>query len=258
MERTPDLIRRAPAALQRVMSTITTPSKIAERVAGLAWDDLQAELDARGFAQTAAVLTDAECEQLAGLYEAGSFRSTISMARHRFGEGEYKYFAHPLPEPVAQLRAALYPPLAEAANRWAERLGEDVRYPEELDEFLERCHRAGQTRPTPLILRYGPGDWNALHQDVYGDVAFPFQAVTLLDRPEDFDGGEFVLLEQRPRAQSRAHVLRLERGALTIFTTRHRPARGSRGHYRAAMRHGVSTLVAGRRTTLGLVFHDAR
>ena len=241
------------------MSTITTPSAIAERIAALPWPDIQAELDDRGFAQTPPVLSESECEQLAALYETGSFRSTISMARHRFGEGEYKYFDHPPPDAVAQLRAALYPPLAEAANRWAERLGEDVRYPDELEGFIERCHRAGQTRPTPLILRYGPGDWNALHQDVYGDVAFPFQAVTLLDRPGvDFEGGEFVLLEQRPRAQSRAHVLALERGALTIFTTRQRPARGSRGFYRAAMRHGVSTLTAGRRTTLGLVFHDAR
>ena len=231
---------------------------IPDRIAALPWPDLHAQLDARGFAQTGAVLTDGECEQLSALYEAGSFRSTISMARHRFGEGEYKYFAHPLPEAVAELRGALYPPLAEAANRGAGRLGEDVRYPAALEEFLDRCHAAGQTRPTPLILRYGPGDWNALHQDVYGDVAFPFQAVTLLDPPDAFEGGEFVLLEQRPRAQSRAHVLQLQRGALTLFTTRQRPAEGSRGHYRAAMRHGVSTLTAGRRTTLGLVFHDAR
>jgi uncharacterized protein len=233
--------------------------RLHERISALPWRELQEGLDARGFAQTPAVLEPDECRELAALYETGRFRSTIDMARHRFGEGEYKYFDRPLPEPIARLRAALYPPLAEAANRWAERLGEDVRYPAGLDEFLERCHEAGQTRPTPLILRYGPGDWNALHQDIYGDVAFPFQAVTLLDRPgEDFEGGEFVLLEQRPRAQSRAHVQPLRQGAFLIFTTRQRPVQGKRGFYRAAMRHGVSTLTAGSRTTLGVVFHDAR
>jgi hypothetical protein len=228
-------------------------------IESLPWPELHDELDARGFAQTAPILSAQQSRELAALYDTGRFRSTIAMARHRFGEGEYKYFDRPLPDPVAELRAGFYPPLAEAANRWAERLGEDVRYPADLDGFLERCHRAGQTRPTPLILRYGPGDWNALHQDIYGDVAFPFQAVTVLDRPgEDFQGGEFVLLEQRPRAQSRAHVVPLQRGAFLIFTTRQRPAQGSRGYYRAAMRHGVSTLTAGRRTTLGLVFHDAK
>jgi uncharacterized protein len=232
---------------------------INERIAALPWPELHATLDERGFVQTGAVLSAGECRELSRLYETGTFRSTIAMARHRFGEGEYKYFDRPLPETVGDLRAALYPPLAKAANRWAERLQEDIRYPPELDGFLERCRAAGQTRPTPLILRYGPGDWNALHQDIYGDVAFPFQAVTVLDRPgEDFEGGEFVLLEQRPRAQSRAHVVQLRRGAFLIFTTRQRPARGSRGYYRAAMRHGVSTLTSGRRTTLGIVFHDAR
>jgi hypothetical protein len=239
--------------------TTTLSAALAERVDSLPWPELHGELDARGFAQTPTVLSAQECRELAALYDSGQFRSTIAMARHRFGEGEYKYFDHPLPDPVAQLRAAFYRPLAEAANRWAERLGEDVRYPAELAAFLDRCHAAGQTRPTPLILRYGPGDWNALHQDIYGDVAFPFQAVTVLDRPgEDFEGGEFVLLEQRPRAQSRAHVVHLRRGAFLLFTTRQRPAEGSRGFYRAAMRHGVSTLTAGQRTTLGLVFHDAR
>jgi uncharacterized protein len=235
------------------MTTLT------DRVAGLPWPDLHAALDARGFAQTPAVLTAGECRELSALYETGRFRSTIDMARHRFGEGRYRYFDHPLPDPVAELRAAFYAPLAEAANRWAERLGEDVRYPGALTAFLERCRDAGQTRPTPLILRYGEGDWNALHQDLYGDVAFPFQAVTVLDRPgEDFEGGELVLLEQRPRAQSRAHVVHLRRGAFLLFTTRHRPVQGTRGVYRTAMRHGVSTLTAGRRTTLGLVFHDAK
>jgi uncharacterized protein len=241
------------------MATTTLSAALAERVETLPWHDLHTELDAKGFAQTPTVLSAQESRELAALYDTGEFRSTIAMARHRFGEGEYKYFANPLPDPVAELRAAFYPPLAEAANRWAERLNEPTRYPDALDEFLERCHDAGQTRPTPLILRYGPGDWNALHQDIYGDVAFPFQAVTVLDRPgADFEGGEFVLLEQRPRAQSRAHVVSLKRGAFLLFTTKTRPVEGSRGYYRAAMRHGVSTLTAGRRTTLGLVFHDAR
>jgi uncharacterized protein len=239
--------------------TTLTRTTLADRVAALPWPELQATLDARGFVQTGSILSAQECRELSALYDEGRFRSTIDMARHRFGEGRYKYFDRPLPEPVAELRAAFYPPLAEAANRWAERLGEEADYPAELDAFLERCHAAGQTRPTPLILRYGPGDWNALHQDLYGDVAFPFQAVTVLDRPgEDFEGGEFVLLEQRPRAQSRAHVQPLERGAFLIFTTNRRPVEGARGYYRAAMRHGVSTLTAGTRTTLGLVFHDAR
>jgi uncharacterized protein len=233
-------------------------TSISQRVSALSWPELHEELDRRGFAQTPAVLSAGECRQLAALYENGSFRSRITMARHRFGEGEYKYFDNPLPGTVAELREAFYPPLAEAANRWAERLGEAQQFPKRLPAFLELCHRAGQTRPTPLMLRYGAGDWNALHQDLYGDVAFPFQIVTLLDRPgEDFQGGEFVLLEQRPRAQSRAHVVDLRRGAFLIFTTRQRPVEGSRGYYRAAMRHGVSTLTEGRRTTLGVIFHDA-
>src|SRR5205823_13605454 len=189
----------------------------------------------------------------------GAFRSTIAMARHRFGEGEYKYFDHPLPGPVAELRAAFYPPLAQAANRWAELLGGSERYPGELDAFLELCHRAGQTRPTPLILRYGAGDWNALHQDLYGEVFFPFQVVTILGRPQiDFQGGEFVLLEQRPRAQSRAHVLTPPQGAFVIFPTAERPNRGKRGYHRVGMRHGVSTVTAGQRTALGVIFHDAK
>lgn len=239
--------------------TEPTPSgALEERVASLPWPELQNALDAQGFAQTPPVLSAQECSKLAGLYESGRFRSTVVMARHRFGQGEYKYFANPLPDEVARLRAAFYPPLAEAANRWAEHLGEDIRYPDALRSFLKRCHGAGQTRPTPLMLRYAPGDWNALHQDLYGEVAFPFQIVTVLDRPgRDFEGGEFVLLEQRPRAQSRAHVQPLRRGAFLIFTTRQRPVQGSRGFYRAAMRHGVSTLTAGQRTTLGIIFHDA-
>jgi hypothetical protein len=224
----------------------------------LPWDALHGELDRTGFATTQAVLTRDECEQLQALYDTGTFRSRIEMARHRFGEGEYKYFDRPLPDHVSALREALYPHLAQAANRWAERLGDDARYPETLGEFLETCHAAGQTKPTPLILRYRPGGYNALHQDLYGDVAFPFQALTVLSRKgEDFDGGESVLVEQRPRAQSRAHVISLGQGELLLFPTRHRPAQGSRGHYRATMRHGVATLTRGERLGLGVIFHDA-
>jgi len=237
----------------------TDSSPIETRVAALPWPELRDTLDECGFAQSPTVLLPEECEELAELYEMGRFRSTIAMARHRFGEGEYRYFDHPLPDAVAQLRAAFYPPLAQVANTWAERLGDDTHYPSELDEFLEQCHQVGQTRPTPLIFRYGPGGWNALHQDLYGDIAFPFQIVTVLNRPgRDFEGGEVVLVEQRPRAQSRAYVEHLRQGAFLIFTTRQRPARGSRGFYRAPMRHGVSTLTAGTRTTLGIIFHDAR
>ncbi len=240
------------------MSTPAPSAEIGERVAALPWPELQDGLDACGFAQTPAVLSAEECRQLAALYDTGRFRSTVNMGRVRFGEGEYKYFDRPLPEQVAELRTAFYSPLAAAANRWAERLGEQVRYPEDLESFLSRCHQAGQTRPTPLIFRYAAGDWNALHQDIYGEVAFPFQMVTVLDRPgEDFTGGEFVLAEQRPRAQTRPHVCPLHQGAFLIFTTRQRPVRGTRGFYRTAMRHGVSTLTAGQRRTLGIIFHDA-
>lgn len=233
-------------------------STIDERVAALPWSQLHADLDAYGFARTPAVLSATECAELAELYDTGTFRSVVNMGRIRYGEGEYKYFDRPLPDTIAALRTAFYPPLARVANGWAERLQEDEGYPDGLDAFLERCHEAGQTRPTPLIFRYGEGDWNALHQDIYGEVAFPFQMVTVLGRPgEDFAGGEFVLVEQRPRAQSRPHVVALHQGAFLVFTTRHRPVRGTRGYYRTLLRHGVSTVTAGRRTTLGVIFHDA-
>ena len=179
------------------------------------------------------------------------------MRRHRFGEGTYRYFARPLPELIDAARHALYPPLADLANRWAERLGEPDDLPAGLDGFLDRCHRAGQERPTPLILRYTEGGHNALHQDVFGEVAFALQAVTLLSSRGDFAGGQFVLVEGRPRARSRAHVIDLEPGAFLIFPTRHHPVQGARGYYRAAMRHGVATVLSGERTTLGLIFHDA-
>jgi len=232
---------------------------IADRISTLPWDDIKAELDSQGFARTPPVLSASQCRELASLYEAGPHRSTIDMARHRFGRGEYKYFDHPLPEAVRELRAAFYPPLAEVANGWASLLGRADDYPASLDAFLERCHAVGQERPTPLILRYGEGDWNALHQDLYGDVYFPFQALTVLSEAGvDFDGGEFVLLEQRPRAQSRAHVLKPPRGAFVIFPTRERPNRGRNGHHRVGMRHGLGTVTRGRRTALGIIFHDAK
>ncbi len=239
------------------MSTATTQT-IADRIEDLDWGALSARMDDEGFVQTPPVLSASECRALGASFEDGRFRSTIDMRRYRFGEGEYKYFDAPLPEVIDGARHALYPPLAGLANEWAQRLGEPATFPAELDDFLERCHRAGQRRTTPLILRYREGGHNTLHQDVYGDVAFPLQVVTMLDRPgEDFEGGQFVLLEQRPRAQSRAHVIDLERGAFLIFPTRHRPVLGTRGYYRATMRHGVATVRLGQRTTLGVIFHDA-
>ena len=235
------------------MNTIT------ERVEALDWDGLRERLDAEGHAITPPLLEPRETEQLAGLFEGGRFRSTIDMARHRFGAGRYRYFDHPLPEAIGELRGSFYRRLAPIANDWAGLLRGDGRtFPLEHEELLEQCHAAGQERPTPLILRYGEGDWNALHQDLYGDVYFPFQIVTVLSEPGvDFDGGELVLMEQRPRAQSRAHVLKPPRGAFVIFPTRERPNRGRNGHHRVGMRHGVGTVARGERTALGVIFHDA-
>jgi hypothetical protein len=226
----------------------------------LDWTALSDRLDAHGFAVTDPLLDAGECAALAGLFDDGRFRSTVDMARHRFGDGRYRYFDHPLPEPIAAARAAFYPHLAPVANDWASKLrGDEPTFPLTHAELLERCHEAGQERPTPLILRYGEGDWNALHQDLYGDVYFPFQVVTVLSEPgEDFDGGEFVLMEQRPRAQSRAHVLVPPRGAFLIFPTRQRPNAGRSGYHRVGLRHGVSTVTRGSRTALGVIFHDAR
>lgn len=240
------------------MRTDAAVRRPGERVDRLDWEALGEQLDERGFVVTEPVLDAVECGELAALFDAGRFRSTVDMARHRFGDGRYRYFDHPLPTPIGELRAAFYARLAPIANEWAERLGEEERYPLEHAELLERCAAAGQERPTPLILRYGEGDWNALHQDLYGEVFFPFQVLTILSRRGvDFDGGEFVLLEQRPRAQSRAHVLTPPQGACVIFPTHHRPGAGKRGWHRAGMRHGVSTVTAGSRTALGIIFHDA-
>jgi uncharacterized protein len=244
-----------------VMTAITSPaSAVAERVHTLDWSRLNDELDERGFALTDQILDGSECRELAELYDGDGFRSTIDMARHRFGEGRYRYFAHPLPALIQGVRTAFYEHLAPIANVWSQRLSGDTPvFPDTHQELLERCREAGQERPTPLILRYRPGDWNALHQDLYGEVYFPFQVLTVLSDPDrDFAGGEFVLLEQRPRAQSRAHVLRPPQGAFVIFPTRERPNAGKNGYHRVALRHGVSTVTAGQRTALGVIFHDAR
>ena len=232
-----------------------TSASLTDRVESLDWEELGGQLDERGFAVTPELLAEAECERLAARFDGGRFRSTIDMARHRFGDGRYRYFEHPLPDTIAGLRAAFYERLAPVANAWAERLGADP-FPLEHDELLAACHAAGQERPTPLILRYGEGDWNALHQDLYGDVYFPLQIVTVLT--EEHEGGELVLREQRPRAQSRAHVVKPPRGAFVIFPTQVRPNASKRGYHRVGMRHGVSTITAGSRTALGIIFHDAR
>jgi hypothetical protein len=219
-----------------------------------------ASLDAQGCAVVGPLLAPDECAALAARYDDDArFRSRVVMARHGFGRGEYKYFAYPLPEEVAALRAALYPRLATIANRWNAAMGVAVRYPDEHAAFLARCHAAGQEKPTPLLLRYGPGDYNCLHQDLYGEHVFPLQATVLLSRPgADFAGGEFVLTEQRPRMQSRAEVVALAQGEAVVFAVHQRPVQGTRGTYRVNMRHGVSRLRDGHRHTLGVIFHDAR
>jgi hypothetical protein len=238
----------------------TDARDVGERIASLDWTGVADALDTHGCAVTEAMLTPDECASLAGAYDQdGLFRSRIVMARHGFGRGEYKYFAYPLPDIVAALRAALYPPLATIANRWNEQIGIATRYPDAHDAFLRRCHKAGQTRPTPLLLQYGAGDYNCLHQDLYGEHVFPLQVAFLLSAPgADFTGGEFVLTEQRPRMQSRAEVVPLRQGEGVIFPVHHRPVRGTRGTYRVNMRHGVSRLRTGHRHTLGVIFHDAK
>jgi hypothetical protein len=237
-----------------------TPPSPADRVAGIDWNAAAAELDQHGAAVLPALLTPEECRAVAALYpEDKPFRSRVVMARHGFGRGEYKYFGYPLPEPIAGLRAALYPRLAPIANGWNARMGIDTRYPERHEAFLEACHTAGQARPTPLLLQYEPGDFNCLHQDLYGDLAFPLQVAILLSEPgRDFTGGEFVLTEQRPRMQSRPEVVPLRQGDGVAFAVHQRPVAGTRGDYRVNLRHGVSRLRSGRRHTLGIIFHDAR
>jgi uncharacterized protein len=233
---------------------------LAARVRRLDFDAATRDLDAEGFAVVEKLLHAAECRALIDLYgDANRFRKRVVMAQHRFGQGEYQYFGSPLPPLVADLRTLLYERLAPIANRWSESLGSAIRYPARLDAYLARCHAAGQTRPTPLLLRYGEGDYNRLHQDLYGEHVFPLQATVLLSQPgRDFTGGEFVLTEQRPRMQSRAEVVPLAQGDAVVFPVRERPVPGSRGFTRAQMRHGVSRLRSGHRTTLGIIFHDAR
>ena len=241
------------------MSTATNAT-IRERIDALDWAELREQLDSHGHAITAPLLDGPECAELAGLFDSGRFRTTIDMARHRFGDGRYRYFDHPLPDAIAALRTSFYERLAPIANEWSQLLrGDNATFPLQHDALLDRCREAGQERPTPLILRYGEGDWNALHQDLYGDVYFPFQILTILSEPGvDFEGGEFVLMEQRPRAQSRAHVLTPPRGAFVIFPTRQRPNKGKNGYHRVGMRHGVSTVTRGQRTAMGVIFHDSK
>ena len=241
--------------------TLDPDGPLLGRIAALDWPTLAAELDRFGCALVGPLFTPDQCEALAASYDddsSGRFRSRVVMARHGYGQGEYRYFAYPLPSLIHEVRTRLYPPLAAIANRWNEAMGLEVRYPEEHPAFLDRCHSAGQTRPTPLLLRYGSGDYNCLHQDLYGEHVFPLQVAFLLSRPGvDFTGGEFVLTEQRPRMQSRAEVVPLEQGQGVIFPVHHRPVQGTRGTYRVTMRHGVSRLRSGHRHTLGIIFHDA-
>jgi uncharacterized protein len=233
---------------------------IVASIAALDSAELGRSLDREGFAMIPPLVDRDVCDELAQLYGANEarFRSTVTMARYGFGQGEYKYFARPLPLPVTALREALYERLAPIANSWAERLGQEARWPASHQSLVTRCAAAGQTRPTPLLLRYGPGDYNCLHQDLYGDIHFPLQVILLLDRPGiDFYGGELILVEQRPRRQSRPMVVPLTQGAMTVIPVKERPVRGVRGTSRVQMRHGVSTIHRGLRRTLGLIFHDA-
>jgi uncharacterized protein len=230
---------------------------IDERIARLNWDRVIADVDERGWATTGPLLNGAETRQLISAYEDDArFRSTVVMERHGYGRGEYRYFAYPLPELVQRLREGLYERLLPIANAWRAALGGEP-FPLSYTDFLKRCHAAGQTRPTPLLLRYGPGDYNRLHQDLYGDWVFPLQAAFLLSNPREFDGGEFVLTEQRPRMQSRVQAVPVAAGEAVIFAVNQRPVRGARGTYRVMMRHGVSELRAGSRCTLGIILHDA-
>lgn len=235
--------------------------RVASRVASLDWSQVSQELDAQGAAVIERLLTRAECDDLVALYTSPRedlFRSRVVMSRHGFGRGEYQYFAYPLPALVAALRTSVYPHLVPVASRWSAAMGLEVTYPEEHARFLERCHAAGQLRPTPLLLQYGPDDYNCLHQDLYGEHVFPLQVAVLLSEPgRDFTGGEFVMTEQRPRMQSRPLVLPLRQGDAVVFAVHQRPVQGTRGVYRVKLRHGVSRVRSGQRHTLGVIFHDA-
>lgn len=230
------------------------------RIAAYDWPAVAAELDGAGSAILPGLLTPTECRALSALYaDPAHFRSHVIMARHGFGKGEYRYFSYPLPDLLAELRTALYPRLAGLANQWNERMGLQERYPDAHAAYLAQCHAADQTRPTPLLLQYGPGDFNCLHQDLYGDLVFPIQAAILLSEPgQDFTGGEFCMTEQRPRMQSRVEVVPLRQGDAVVFAVNNRPVRGTRGSYRVKLRHGVSRVRSGLRHTAGIIFHDAR
>jgi hypothetical protein len=242
-----------------VVAAAAPAGDVAERIRALDWDGVAQDLDATGNAILRGLLSSEECRSLAAVYpEQHRFRSRIVMARHGFGRGEYQYFSYPLPEIIAGLRTALYPRLAPIANHWNQALGLEIRYPATLAKFIDRCHDAGQRKPTPLMLQYQAGDFNCLHQDVYGEHVFPLQVAILLSQPgRDFTGGEFVMTEQRPRMQSRAEVVPLGQGDAVVFTVRTRPVQGTRGVYRVNLRHGVSRVRSGRRYTVGIIFHDA-
>ncbi|WLH10568.1 2OG-Fe(II) oxygenase [Pseudomonas hefeiensis] len=242
------------------MSPTAHCPSLAQRINNIDWPSLEQNLEQDGSAIIRNLLTARQCRMLSGLYaEPGFFRSRVIMARHGFGRGEYQYFRYPLPDAVQQLRQSLYPALVPLANRWNECLGIEVRYPNEHPAFIQRCHAAGQRRPTPLLLQYGPQDYNCLHQDLYGEHVFPLQVAILLSEPgQDFSGGEFVLTEQRPRMQSRAQVIDLKQGDALVFAVHQRPVKGVRGYYRVNLRHGVSRVHSGSRHTLGIIFHDAQ
>lgn len=249
----------AAVATQAVDADQHVDERIGERVRAVDWSRVETGLDAHGNARLPGLLSRAECDALAALYDdEARHRSRVVMARHGFGRGEYRYFRYPLPEAVQALRASLYPSLVPVANRWNRAMGIDVQYPDAHAQFVERCRGAGQARPTPLLLRYGEGDYNCLHQDLYGEHVFPLQVAVLLSQPgRDFDGGEFVLTEQRPRMQSRAEVVPLQQGDAVVFAVHQRPVQGVRGAHRVKLRHGVSRLRRGQRHALGVIFHDA-
>jgi len=248
------------SAMRATARNIARSSDIAARVEAIDWPQATADLDAQGCAVLKELLSPDECAALAALYpDDKNFRSRIVMGRHGFGRGEYKYFAYPLPDLIAELRPALYARLCGVANRWNETMGIEVRYPDRHETFLKRCHDAGQTRPTPLLLQYGEDDYNCLHQDLYGEHVFPLQVAILLSQPgRDFEGGEFVLTEQRPRMQSRPEVVPLRQGDAVAFAVHHRPVQGTRGPYRVNLRHGVSRIRSGHRHTVGVIFHDSK
>jgi hypothetical protein len=247
--------------MSQAAKTVAVTTSVAERIEALDWTGAELSLSERGYAVTKPILSPAECAELTALYDdASRFRSHIIMERYRFGIGDYKYFANPLPDLVAEFRSSAYPHLAEVANRWAEMFGESTPpYPREHAAFLKICHKTGQTKPTPLILHYEAGGYNCLHQDLYGEVSFSLQMVFLLGQQgRDWDGGEFILVEQQPRAQSKPQVVLADQGQAIIFTTRYRPVKGTRGYYRVNLRHGVSRVHQGTRYTLGIIFHDAK